>query len=237
MTQVFRNQTFRGLGFDDRDSGRVFSDLEFYRCNFQNIALSITFDPAKRSTVRGVKLVNCSEESCHLWPAILEDVTVDGLETAQLFVANACAYKHVVLSGKLGDVKICRSVPWASAPAGYLARKQEATDRANADYYESVDWALDISQAEFTSGEVEGIPPELVRRDPATQFVLRAKAIKERRWREVDLSGTYWFPLLDAYAKEGMGDVVLVAPKAAPEFKALLKGLIALREAGIVEPG
>jgi hypothetical protein len=236
MTQVFKNQTFRGLGFDDRDSARVFSDLEFHECHFQSIALSITFDPSKRSTVRRVKLADCSEKGCHLWPAILEDVTVDGLKTAQLFIANACAYKHVVLRGKLGDIKICRSVPWASAPAGYLPRKQEAMDRANAEYYKSVDWALDISQAEFTSGEVEGIPPELVRRDPATQFVLRVKAIKEGRWREVDLSGTYWSPLLDAYAKEGMGDVVLIAPKAAPDFKALLKGLVALREAGVVEP-
>jgi hypothetical protein len=172
------------------------------------------------------KAVNCG----------LEDVTVEGLKTAQLFIANACAYKHVVLRGKLGDIKICRSVPWASAPAGYLPRKQEAMDRANAEYYKSVDWALDISQAEFTSGEVEGIPPELVRRDPATQFVLRAKAIKDGRWREVDLSGTYWSPLLDAYAKEGMGDVVLIAPKAASDFKALLKGLMALREAGVLEP-
>jgi len=109
-------------------------------------------------------------------------------------------------------------------------------DRANADYYKGIDWALDISQAEFTSGEVEGIPPELVRRDSETQVVLRSQAIKEGRWREVNLSGTYWSPLLDAYAKEGMGDVVLIAPKAAPDFKALLKGLMALREAGIVEP-
>jgi hypothetical protein len=236
MTQLFRNQTFRGLGFDDRDSARVFSDLEFHGCHFQSIALSITFDPSKRSTVRRVKLADCSVKGCQLWPAVLEDVTVDGLKTAQLFIANACAYKHVVLRGKLGDIKICRWVPWVKAPADYLPRKQDVMDRANAEFYKGVDWALDISQAEFTSGEVEGIPPELVRRDPATQFILRSHAIKEGRWRQVEEARTDWYALLDAYDKKGTGDVVLIAPKAAPDFKALLKGLVALREAGVLEP-
>jgi hypothetical protein len=175
------------------------------------------------------------QDKCIIWPAIIEDVMVDNLDTGRLLIANACVYKHVVLRGKVGNIKICRRIPFVSGPAGYLTRRQEIMDQANAEYYRDVDWALDLSEAEFTSGEVEGIPPELVRRDPATQFVLREKAIKDGRWREVNLSGTYWSSLLDAYAREGMGDVILVAPKAAPDFKVLLKGLMMLREAGVVE--
>lgn len=233
MIRAFKNQTFKD--FSDRESSAIYSNLEFHQCHFQSIALSITFDPGKRSTVRHVKLDDCSEKGCHLWPAILEDITVDGLRTGQLFIANACAYKHVVLHGKIGNIKICRSVPWVSSPAGYLERRQEAMDRANAEYYKSVDWALDISQAEFTSCEVEGIPPELVRRDPETQFVVRAKAIEEGHWRKVEAAREDWHVLLDTYDKKGTGDVVLIAPKRAPDFKTLLNGLRALREAGIAE--
>lgn len=234
MPQVFKNETFRN--FRDRESGAIFSDLEFRRCRFEVAGVSITLEPAKRSTFRRIKFVQCEQDKCIIWPGIIEDVVIDGLDTGRLLIANACAYKHVVLRGEVGNIKICRTIPWVSGPAGYLVRRQEAMDRANAEYYQGVDWALDISQAEFTSGEVEGIPPELVRRDPETQFVLRSHAIKDGRWRKVNLSGTYWSPLLDAYSKEGVGDVILIAPKAAPDFKPLLKGLIALREAGIVEP-
>ena len=234
MSRVFKQQEF--TDFADRESGATFNDLDFYRCRFNVCNVSITHDPAKRSTFRRIKFTECSQNKCMIWPAAIEDVTVDGLDTGRLLIANACAYKHVVLRGKVGNIKVCRSVPWISAPTGYLERCQAAMDKANAEYYRGVDWALDISQAEFTSGEIEGIPPELVRRDPTTQLVLRSHAIQEGRWRHVDLSGTYWRPLLDAYQREGMGDVVLVAPKAAPDFKVLLNGLLALRDAGIVEP-
>jgi len=234
MEQIFRDQKFKD--FRDRDSSALFSDIEFRYCRFETCHVSMTFEPAKRSTLRRIKLIHCEQVNCNIWPAILEDVTVDGLDTGRLLIANACAYRHVVLRGNVGNIKICRWVPWISGPAGYLVRRQEAMDRANAEYYKGVDWALDISQAEFISGEVEGIPLGLVRRDPATQFVLRATAIKEGRWRGVQEARKDWHALLDAYDKKGTGDVILIAPKAAPDFKPLLAGLMALRAAGVAEP-
>lgn len=234
MTKIYNNRKFKD--FMDRDSGAVFGDLEFLGCFFETCNISMTFDPTRRSTLCGIKLVGCEQKNSGIWPAIIEDVTVDGLLTGRLLIANACAYNHVVLRGKVGNIKICRRIPWVSDVPALMARRQAAMDRANADYYKDVDWALDISQAEFTSGEIEGIPPDLVRRDPATQFILSAKAIKEGRWREVEEARADWYALLDAYEKEGMGDIVLVAPKAAPDFQTLLNGLLALREAGVVEP-
>jgi hypothetical protein len=233
------NRLFNGGRFTDftlRNSDATFSDLEFQQCRFEACDVSITFDPAKRSTFKSIKFIRCSQNKCTIWPAIIEDVTVEGLETGRLLIANACAYKHVTLRGNVGNIKICRSVPFVtSLTEANLARSQNAMDQANAHYYKTVDWALDISQAEFMSGEVEGIPPELVRRDRDTQFILRRHAIKEGRWRQVEAARADWHTLLDAYDKENMDDVILIAPKAAPDFKSLLKGLIALREAGILE--
>lgn len=235
MTKAFRSQTF--MDVDDRESGAIFSDLAFYRCRFERCAVSITLDPGKRSTFCRMKIVQCEEVNCGIWPAIIEDVMIDGLETGQLLIANACAYRHVVLRGKVGSIKLRRAVPYTSSvPAWGVPRVQERMDRANAEYYAKVDWALDISEAEFTSGEVEGIPLDLVRRDPETQVIVRSKAIQEGLWRQVDLSGTYRSVLLDAYARRNVSDGILVVPKAARNFKDLQRGLMALRRAGIAEP-
>ena len=56
---------------------------------------------------------------------------------------------------------------------------------ANRRFYESVDWALDISQASFTGVEfAAGIPADLIRRDPARQVVLRRSTLLRNHWNE-----------------------------------------------------
>jgi len=67
--------------FYDHDSARVFSDIEFRRCTFESCGISITLDPALRSTIHNVKLFKCETYGCSLDTAIVEDVTVDGLKT------------------------------------------------------------------------------------------------------------------------------------------------------------
>ena len=79
MTKVYRNQEFRSLR--DRDSGAVFSDIEFQRCHFANCTLSITRAPALRPTVRNMRLLDCSQLGCSLKGAIIEDTVVDGFDT------------------------------------------------------------------------------------------------------------------------------------------------------------
>jgi hypothetical protein len=55
--KVFEGQTFEC--FYDRDSGKIFSDLEFRKCRFLSCAISMTLNPKLRTTVRNVKLLNC----------------------------------------------------------------------------------------------------------------------------------------------------------------------------------
>jgi hypothetical protein len=233
MTQVFNLQTFGRIR--DRDSATVFSDLDFHKCRFDDARVSMTSSPATRSTFRRIRFYDCSQTNCAIGPAIIDDVLIEGIDGRGLLIANACAYRHVILRGRVGDIKICRRIPSVSGPAGMLLHRQQKFDKANDEFYLDVDWALDISRAEFTSGEVEGIPVHLVRRDRSTQIVVRFSAIRTGRWRQVDLSGTYWAALLSAYEKKETGDVILAAPKAAPDFEALLTGLVRLRDAGIAE--
>jgi hypothetical protein len=115
-------------------------------------------------------------------------------------------------------------------------RHQALFDAANAQYYASLDWALDIREGFFGECEIQGIPAQLVIRDTETQVIVtRAKAAMGE-WRKLDLSQTHWAASLQFFLERGEQDVVLVAPKRHKKFKHLLDGLRLLRNAGVAEP-
>jgi len=233
VNRIIKNETF--TRFDDRKSGATFGKLEFEECRFVNCAVSLEAEPEKRTTIKGVRFSRCRQKNCSINPSFVEDVTVEDLDSESLLIVWACAFKHVVLRGNVGNLKINRSIPFSYARRDLRPALQSAFDRTNREYYEDVDWALDIREAEFTSGTVLGVPANLVRRDNATQFILRHEAIVEGRWRELDLSRTYWSPLLNAYHERAEGDVILIAPKASRDFDAALAGLVSMYDAGILE--
>ena len=83
MTKIYTNKEFSD--FYDRNSGRLFQDLEFRKCRFISSSLSITRKPERRSIVRNVRLTQCEEIGCALDAAIVEDIIIDGLKTGDLF--------------------------------------------------------------------------------------------------------------------------------------------------------
>lgn len=227
----FEKQTFEG--FYDGNSARLFCDLEFEQCNFHSSAISITLEPRLRSTVRNVRLTKCELRGCALECAIVQDVLVDGLKTNGLFQTWAAVFQHVTLKGKIGDVMISPMV----APGRATAEQQRAFDAANEEFYSSVDWALDISEAEFVDCDLRGgIPAKLIRRDPETQVVVTRARVLNGEWRKLDLSETYFEVSLENLLRDGHQEKVLVAPKRNKNFKALLHGIQLLREAGVAEP-
>jgi hypothetical protein len=228
--RFFENETFRR--FYDRDSGAVFSDLEFHKCHFQSGAISIALDPKLRSTVRNIKAINCQVTSGSIQCAVVEDVTVDGLKTNRLFQTWAAVFKHVVLKGKIGRVMFSP----AAAPGVANQDQQQAFDDANAAFYQRVDWALDISEAQFEECDIRNVPANLIRRDPETQVVVTRAKAAQGEWRKLDLSKTYWPVFLNGFLNDGDRDIILVAPKRSKRFPALLDGLKMLRDAGVAEP-
>lgn len=228
--QIFEKREFEC--FYDRNSGRIFSDLEFRKCHFVSCGISITEDPRLRSTVRNVKLVDCERHGCTLHTAIVENVLVDGLKTNGLFQTWGAVFKHVTLRGKLGRIMISPAV----AAGTVTEKEQRAFDEANAAYYQSADWALDISEAEFEEADIRGIRATLIRRDPVSQVVVTREKAMEGRWRTLPLQGTDWDGILDLFLRSGEPDTVLVAPKRHRKFRNLLEGLRKLRDAGVAEP-
>ena len=233
--RVLENQQFDG--FLGRDSGAVFADMEIRKCRFLSCCVSITENLALRSTVRNVCFSNCEVRACSVNTAILEDILVIDLKTHGRFDTWGAVFKHVTLKGRIGNLKISDFIIAADASPALRHKINLRFQAANAEYYKNVDWALDISKAEFEECDIRGVPGHLVRRDPETQIlVTRAKA-EAGDWKRLDLSRTYWATAIDVALKEPhYADMVLVAPKRNPRFKELLAGLNLLRRAGVAEP-
>lgn len=226
----FENQEF--VQWFDRGSGAVYSDLEFVKCRFESSGLSITRNPKLRATVCNVRLTKCEQRGSAIDAAILEDVIVEDLKTKGLLQTWGAVFKHVTLRGKIGRIMVSPFV----APSIATPEEQRAFDVANAGYYAAIDWALDISEAEFEECDLRRVPAHLVRRDSETQVVVRRENAIRGDWRKLDLSKTYWASALEGFLSEGDADIVLVAGKRQKSFRDLLDGLKKLRDAGVAEP-
>jgi hypothetical protein len=80
------------------------------------------------------------------------------------------------------------------------------------------------------------VPTRLIRRDPETQVIVTREKAIIGKWKELNLSKTYWDTGIQFLLNRGDPDVVLVAPKKNPKFPDLLDGLKMLRDAGVAEP-
>lgn len=229
----YREQHFQALY--DRDSGRTISALHFVNCSFLSCSFSITKNPMLRSRGRNIRFTKCTVQGSSLQAGILDDVVVDGLTTKGLFQSWGTVLRHVKLTGRIGRVMFSPTVAIHLLGKPEHAPVQQAFDRANREFYQTVDWAIDVSSGEFDELELQGIPARLVRRDPETQVIVSREKILQGAWRELDLSGTHWATSLDFLMRREDPDVVLVAGKKNKKFKRLLEGLEALRSAGIAE--
>lgn len=231
MTTVYEGQYFERVFLDA--PCQEYSDIEFRRCSFRFCVFSNCDDPRYRSVIRRVSLRNCEFiEPPGIDSAIVEDAMIENLKTRGLLQTWALAFKHVTLRGRIGRVMITN----ATAPISSTTPAQRhAWELANAEYYKTVDWALDISQAEFQECSIRGVPARLIKRDPETQVVVTREKARQGRWRELDLERTYWQMALDNLLYFEHEDVVLVAPKRSRDFRELMHGLQLLRDAGVTE--
>lgn len=233
MTRVFENQTFRR--FYEDGCGAVYSDFVFRRCTFDSCGISITRNPKLRTTVRNVQLIDSvrKRDPAGFGCAIVENCLVENLRVEALLQTWGAVFKHVTFKGRIGRIMLSTCLCPTSTTTDAM---QRAFEQANAAYYASGDWALDISKAECEECEIRGIPAHLIRRDAETQVIITRESAMRGDWRKLDLEKTYWRAGIEFMLERGDPDVVLVAPKRARDFKHLLRGLQLLREAGVAEP-
>jgi hypothetical protein len=228
-----KNVTFSALY--DRGDAVLLENMQFEECVFVNCGLSLTKDVNRRSVIRNISIKDCAVNGCAVGPAILENVDINNLKTNDLLIIWGATFNHVKLSGLIGKIKI--------NPYAHHVDRTEATQGLftahRTSLYNSLDLALDISEARFVEFDVRGIPARLFRRDPETQVVVSRKRALAPGWRQnVSPFNTLWPFMIDLFLSDGAEDTVLVAPLGAPKKKrdGLIRGLKELRDLGVVEP-
>jgi hypothetical protein len=159
-------------------------DVLFEDCKFVGASL-VTFGSAEhRSTVRRAGMKRCTVNSFSAVGAVLEDVVIEGLRVSVHPVRiDGCALTRCVIAGDCGRFLLSPNVRSGSSPED--AARNASFAAANAEFYKSVDWALDISQAKVACFEIRGaIPPHLILRNPDEQFLMTREVALSGKWKK-----------------------------------------------------
>ena len=236
-----RDKTFDNLR--DQDSGRTFSGLSFVNCHFQSCVLWCGFaELGRRTRMTNIELRNCSHAGSDISGGIVEDVLVENFKTAKMFHTWGTVFKHVTFKGKIG--RFMFSDLFELPFKGKTTSLQRTFEKANAEYYSKVDWALDISQAEFDDFDCRGVPSRLVRRNPEIQMMLTRQRVLAHQ-DAIAAGGKYWESLIKLFLQRADGyggppsDAICIVPRKPPEGfdrQSLIAGIKALRKAGVAEP-
>jgi hypothetical protein len=229
---IVGDQRFEMLG--DRELPRVLSDATLERCWFFACHYGMTAtSPGDRRRIKNVEINACkATNNSWLGPVLVEDVTINGLQTRGLCIAWGAVFRHVRIRGRCGRFMLT-SPPTTSTPP-IVVRQFE---RDNEAFYEGTDWALDISKGEFEELDIRSVPADLIRRDPETQVVVRIAKVEATQhvWRCLELSGTPWGLALSNMLQWRLESTVLVAPKRRKDVAHWVAGLRLLQKEGIAD--
>ncbi|GAA1359377.1 hypothetical protein [Catellatospora chokoriensis] len=207
-------------------SGRTISGLELVRCAFTGSNLSQFDDPELGLVVQEVTATRCVAARSFLSGVRIEDVVVDGLTTTSGLRLFGCGLRHVRLRGRVGTWFVLAPNPTLPGDV------RIAFTTALVKYYRGVDWALDITEAEFDSANLSFVPGDLVRRDPETQFLLRRSS-----FADVDPSTLPSFASIAVrrFEETPLDSIVAVAARRSKRFTESLAHLQELRDRGLAE--
>lgn len=228
--QLIENQTFEML--KDRAAGLVFADMSFRNCLFDNCLLSNHRLDGLRTEVSNVKLEQCKLVGCSIGPATFCDATVIDSTANDLIIFWGALFRKVTFSGRVSAFKINKSVTLVPS-----ADMQAIYDDSRREFYENTDWAIDISEARFTSFDCEGIPARLFRLDLETQGIVRRENVPAD-WRTKFYETNAWGPWVSHLLGGDDRDAILATPLAKPKKvrERYLNDLRTLRSLGIVDP-
>ena len=211
---------------DYRRPGAVLEGFEAVRCEFDHCGLGPFKSDVVPLIVRNSHLQRCRISQLSLHFVRFEDCTVDGLRGSMSYLTQGPLLRHVVVRGPV-DALYLLSPGRTKSDLRAIARHK--------DFYETVDWALDISEARLARCDISGVPGHLVRRDPATQILITRERALATEWTAVAAHTPEYYGI-ERLLKSPMDSGVLVACPRDKDFDRTLATFARLREAGIAEP-
>jgi hypothetical protein len=157
-------KTFSGVRLEEMPDG---NEWAFNSCAFSGGSIGLTArKPEERLIVRGVVARRCVVASVVVGPVVFENLEVSDLRTTDHLWLAGCAFKNCILRGRIGRILLFAEVEEA-LPLSYP--KNAAFHNANLDIYRQVDYALDISEAQFVDWDCRSVPAHLIRTNPDYQ--------------------------------------------------------------------
>ncbi len=233
--ESIENEKFAGQSFG---GGALISDREFRRCTFQNIHFHGSQSPVdQRPTLRNVHFFRCKLDNCrNPSSAVFDNVRVEHLSAKGSLFIYDCTLRHVTFTGRLGSIMI-----WDDPYFACGATSRDSPERTGAfseavqKDYEAIDWAVDISTAEFREMEIRNIPVDLVRRDPETQAIIRAENALSNNWEDV-ATGIARSIIKGMFRQEKRACLLLAPKRHKKNFAHAMDEIEKLRKAGIADP-
>ena len=143
----------------DKNSIVNIQNQELINCIFDNCSIGTEDNLSKISYFKNIKMTDCTILNCMVGPTIFEDVLIKNLKTGDIAIFDLPLLRHVKIEGKVGNLKI-NNIGFTLEKS--LSKKKELLDLKNK-FYETVDWALDISCAKFIDFYCLGIPTHLIK--------------------------------------------------------------------------
>ncbi|MHB1768872.1 MAG: hypothetical protein ACYCUV_13610, partial [Phycisphaerae bacterium] len=159
--QVISKRKF--FGERDHVGARIFEELRLDECVFHWCIFSETLDLSRMSRVRNVEVVNCNLlHPVAIGPSVIRDVLIENLAVQTELVCWYPLLEHVTLRGRIGRIRI---EPYLCIEARYFKSDPllAAFEKGKRKFYQRVDWALDIREAEAETLEIQGVPWNLIR--------------------------------------------------------------------------
>ena len=210
-------------------AGESITNVTAERIALLGCRTEITEDPQARPVLRNLDLKRVRLRGSHVSGAIIEDVTIDGLDTDMMsgFI-RGCEFRRVTLRGRVGYLGLFPEITkypghereWEVHRALYEARLLDP------------EWMLDIRDAEGPI-EIRGYPSRFFRLNPAIHAVVPFAKAVSMEWRDVDFGRSHFSVTLDDLVRLGREDATLIANPRGKHFADELRVIAELRERGI----
>ena len=219
------SQEFRRL--QHSDIPRVFSGMVFENCHFLNCSLIQDEDVLYPIRVQDVTVSDGGLVNCNAIGVRFENVVLDNCQAVGDPMSPAgCVFGGVRLRGMLGS--------WIFNDMDPSLSDSVRTDfrEAEREFYNEVDFALDISEGVFESADMYYLPGDLVVRDPETQVLIRKGSLAVADISQLPRRAVR---ILERVKNNPFDCTVLVVGRARKDFDEALEEVRMLVECGIAE--
>lgn len=209
--------------------------MEFHNTIFDNCDIGLSDDINHLPHFKNIKFEHCSFIFCTLGSAIFENIEFNNIKFEDYGIFWGSLFNKVKLKDKFTSFRINTN--------GFMLDKdpstQEALDKFRIKFYENVDWALDISEAKFSSFDYTGIPGKLFIRDTDTQFLISKKDFYSLDLLENSFKKNfnYLMMYLEDFIESEDEDIVIPVPLSKPkkQRQLILDGFQELRNLGFAK--